>query len=232
MASKEPTKQPKKRGQRLAQVRTAYTMTAKADPKVGLVIAAVGLGVLAIFVAVGFLVGHPIYLGLVGIAFALLAMVVVFGKRAEKAAYAQVEGQPGAAAAVLNTLKRGWTVTPAVAATRNSDVIHRAVGRSGVVLVAEGAPTRVGGLVAQERKKLGRIVPDVPVYDFHAGNGEGQIPLRRLQREVMKLPRSLKPAEVAEIERRLKALGSLNVPIPKGPMPRNARMPRGPRGSR
>ena len=229
MASEQPKK---KRGQQLAQIRTAYSMTRKADPKVGLLTFGVGLLVLAVFVGIGFLVDHPIYLGLVGLAFALLAMVVVFGRRAERAAYAQVEGQPGAAAAVLNSLRRGWTVTPGVAATRNQDVVHRAIGRAGVVLVSEGASTRVGALLAQEKKKLGRIVPDVPVYDFQSGNGEGQIPLKKLQREVMKLPRTLKPGQVAEVDRRLKAMGSMNLPIPKGPMPRNVRMPKGPRGMR
>jgi hypothetical protein len=229
MASDEKKKQ---RGQRLSQVRAAYTMTKQGDPKVGLIVAAVGLVVLAAFIGLGFLVGHPIYLGLVGVAFALLAMVIVFGRRAEKAAYAQVEGQPGAAAAVLNTLRRGWTVTPGVAATRNQDIVHRAVGRPGVVLVAEGSPSRLGNLLAQEKKKYARILPDVPLYDIQAGNGEGQVPLRKLQREVAKLPRNLRPAQVAEIERRLKAMQTMNLPIPKGPMPKNVRMPKGPRGMR
>jgi hypothetical protein len=119
-----------------------------------------------------------------------------------------------------------------VAVTRNQDVVHRAIGRPGVVLVAEGTPTRLPNLLAQEKKKLGRVVPDVPIYDFQAGNADGQVPLRKLQREVMKLPRNLKPGQVAEVERRLKAMGSLNAPIPKGPVPRNVRMPRGPRGMR
>jgi hypothetical protein len=232
-AGTAPKKQKKERGARLGQIRAAYSMTRKADPKVGWIVAGVGLLVLAVFIGIGFLIGHPIYLGLVGLAFAFLAMVVVFGRRAEKAAYAQVEGQPGAAAAVLNTLRRGWTVTPAVAATRNQDIVHRAIGRPGVVLVAEGSPTRVVNLLAQEKKKLGRIVPDVPVYEFQAGNEEGQVPLRKLQRTVMKLPRTLKPAQVAEVDKRLKAMGNMALPIPKGPMPRNMRMPKGgPRGNR
>jgi hypothetical protein len=130
----------------------------------------------------------------------------------------------------MNTLRRGWTVTPAIAVTRNQDIVHRAVGRPGVVLVGEGSPARVGNLLAQEKKKLSRVVPDVPVYEFQAGDEEGQIPLRKLPRQIMKLPRNIKPAQVAEVEKRLKAMGSLNLPIPKGPLPKNARMPRGPRG--
>jgi len=214
---------------RTAQIRAAYTMTRKVDPMVGWVTLAAGLLTLAVFVAIGLLVGYPYYLGFIGLALGLLAATIVFGRRAEKAAFTQVEGQPGAAAAALNMLRRGWTVTPAVAVTRNQDIVHRAVGRPGVVLVGEGAPSRVANLLATEKKKVARFVPDVPIYDFQAGNDAGQIPLRKLNRSLMKLPRNLKTYQVAEVNRRLKALGTMNLPIPKGPMPRGMRMPRGPR---
>jgi hypothetical protein len=159
----------------------------------------------------------------------VLAATIVFGRRAEKAAFSQVEGQPGAAAAALNMLRRGWTVTPGVAVTRNQDLVHRAVGRPGVVLIAEGSPTRLPNLLAQEKKKVARFVPDVPIYDVQAGNEEGQISLRKLNRHLMKLPRNLKNDQVSEVNRRLKAVGTMNLPIPKGPMPKNMRMPKGPR---
>ncbi len=113
---------------------------------------------------------------------------------------------------------------------RNQDIVHRAVGRPGVVLVAEGSSTRLGSLLATEKKKVARFVPDVPIYDLQAGNEAGQVPLRKLNRHLMKLPRNLKSDQVIEVNRRLKALGTMNLPIPKGPMPRNVRMPKGPRG--
>jgi hypothetical protein len=191
---------------------------------------ATGFLVLAVTLAIGFLIGHPVYLGLIGLMLGFLAATIVFGRRAERAAFRQVEGQPGAAAAALNMLRRGWTVTPAVAVTRNQDVVHRAVGRPGVVLVGEGSPSRVGNLLATEKRKVARFVPDVPIYDVQAGSEAGQIPLRKLNGHLMKLPRNLKTYQVAEVNRRLKALGTTNLPIPKGPMPRNARMPKGPRG--
>jgi hypothetical protein len=180
--------------------------------------------------AIGFLVGHPVYLGILGFMAGFLTATIVFGKRAEKAAFSQVEGQPGAAAAALNMLRRGWAVTPAVAVTRNQDIVHRAVGRPGVVLIGEGAPTRVQALLATEKKKVARYVPDVPVYDVQAGNAEGQVPLRRLNNHLMKLPRNLTNTQVTEVNRRLKAIGTMPLPVPKGPMPKNVRMPRGPRG--
>jgi hypothetical protein len=219
-----------KKPSRTAQIRQAYSMTRKSDPRVGWVTLATFLGVLVVLLAIGFLIGHPVYVGIMGVMFAFLAATIVFGRRAEKAAFSQVEGQPGAAAAALNMLRKGWTVTPGVAVTRNQDLVHRAVGRAGVVLIAEGGgPSRLGNLLAQEKKKVARFVPDVPIYDFQAGNDEGQVPLRKLNKHLMKLPRNLKNDQVSEVNRRLKALGSMTLPIPKGPMPRNIQRG-GPRG--
>jgi hypothetical protein len=220
---------PPKQG-RGAPLRSAYTMTRKVDPMVGWVTFAAALLVFGVVLALGFLVGHPVYLGIMGVLAGFLVATIVFGKRAEKAAFSQVDGQPGAAAAALNMLRRGWSVTPAVAVTRNQDIVHRALGRPGVVLIGEGVPSRVQALLVTEKKKVARYVPDVPVYDVQAGNGDGQVPLRKLNNHLMKLPRNLTTTQVSEVNRRLKALGTMNLPIPKGPMPKGMRMPRGPRG--
>jgi len=233
MARKDDSAQdagaPAKQG-RVAQIRSAYTMTRKVDPMVGWVTLATALLVFAVVLALGFLIGHPVYLGIMGLLAGFLVATIVFGKRAEKAAFSQVDGQPGAAAAALNMLRKGWAVTPAVAVTRNQDIVHRAVGRPGVVLIGEGAPSRVQALLVTEKKKVARYVPDVPIYDVQAGNNDGQIPLRKLNRHLMKLPRNLTTNQVSEVNRRLKALGTMSLPIPKGPMPKGMRMPRGPRG--
>jgi hypothetical protein len=154
---------------------------------------------------------------------------VIFGRRAERAAYSQIEGQTGAAAASLNLLRRGWTVSPAVAVTKNSDLVHRVVGRPGVVLVGEGAPTRIGNLLLQEKRKIARVAPEVAIHELVAGNGEGQVPLRKLSRRIMKLPKTLTPKQVTELNYRLKAIGAQQgpLPIPKGPMPKSARQAKG-----
>ncbi len=230
MARKDdtPAGTPAKQG-RIAQIRSAYTMTRRVDRMVGWVTLAAGLLTFAVLLAIGFLVGHPVYLAFLGFMAAVLVATVVFGKRAERAAFSQVDGQPGAAAAALNMLRRGWVVTPAVAVTRNQDIVHRAVGRPGVVLIGEGVPSRVQALLATEKKKVARFVPDVPVYDLQAGNEDGQVPLRKLNNRLMKMPRNLTTTQVTEVNRRLKALGTMSLPIPKGPMPKSARMPRGPR---
>ncbi|MFF0729486.1 DUF4191 domain-containing protein [Streptomyces sp. NPDC004134] len=226
MASSEPT--PENTG-RLKQIALTYKMTRRADPKVGLIVAGVGILVLGAALGIGFLIGHPIYLGIVGFLLALLGMAIIFGRRAEAAAFGQMEGQPGAAAAVLDNMKRGWTVTPAVSMTRQQDVVHRAVGKAGIVLVGEGNPNRLKGLLAAEKKKMNRVVADVPVHDVVVGNDEGQVPLKKLRATLVKLPRVLQGPQVTQVNDRLKALGDLmsNMPIPKGPMPKGMRMPKG-----
>jgi hypothetical protein len=167
------------------------------------------------------LVGHPVYLGILGFPLAFLAMAVVFGRRAERAAFGQMEGQPGAAAAVLENVGRGWSVTPAVAMNRSQDVVHRAVGRPGIVLVAEGNPNRLKSLLAAEKKKMQRLVADAPVHELIVGTGEGEVPLKKLRTTLLKLPRVLLGSQVTTVNDRLRAMGDLmsNMPLPKGPMP-------------
>ncbi|MEU1629089.1 DUF4191 domain-containing protein [Streptomyces sp. NPDC020096] len=213
---------------RLKQIGLTYKMTRRVDPKVGLVVAGVGIVTFGVILAVGFLIGHPVYAGILGFLLAFLAMAIVFGRRAERAAFGQMENQPGAAAAVLENIGRGWTVTPAVAMNRNQDLVHRAVGRAGIVLVGEGNPVRVKALLAAEKKKMARVAVEAPVTDIIVGSGEGEVSLKKIRTTLLKLPRVLPGPKVTEINDRLKALGDLmsNMPVPKGPMPKNARMPK------
>jgi len=212
---------------RFAQIRETYRLTRRADPQLPWILLGLFVLVLGVFLAIGFLTKSPWFWGIIGFPFAVLAVTYVFGRRAEKAAYASVEGQVGAAASVLSALRKGWFVTPAVGMTKNQDFVHRVIGRPGVVLVSEAPPSRAGALLANERKRHARFLGETPIFEIQAGNGEGQVPLRKLQGAVMKLPRNLKPAEVAAVRKRLDALTSTPLPIPKGPLPKGARMPRG-----
>lgn len=225
MARKEDSENPG----RLKQIALTYKMTRRADRAIGWILAGVGLVTFGVLLAIGFLIGHPVYAGILGAVLGLLAMAIVFGRRAEKAAFGQMEGQPGAAAAVLENIGRGWTVTPAVAMNRSQDVVHRAVGRPGIVLVGEGNPNRLRSLLASEKKRMARVVSDVPVHDFIVGDGDGQVNLKKLRTTLLKLPRVLAGGQVTQVNDRLRAMGDLmsNMPIPKGPMPKGMRMPRG-----
>ncbi|QMU68473.1 DUF4191 domain-containing protein [Streptacidiphilus sp. P02-A3a] len=214
---------------RLKQIRLAYTMTKRVDPKIGLITAGIGIGTFAVLLVIGFVLGHPIYLGILGFVLGVLGAVIIFGRRAERAAFGQMEGQPGAAAAVLNNIKRGWVITPVVAATRQQDAIHRAVGRPGIVLVAEGNVNRLRPMLAEEKRKMNRMIGNVPVIDIIVGDGEGQVPLKKLHMHLTKMPRTIPAAQVTQINDRLRAMGDMmsNAPIPKGPLPKGARMPKG-----
>jgi hypothetical protein len=212
---------------RIAQVRTVWSMASKSDPKLALRVFLPALGVLAVLVVVGVLLGHLIYFSILAVVGALLTGTAIFGRRATSTMYAQVEGQPGAAASVLQTLRGDWRVTPAVAITRNMDLVHRVVGRPGIVLVGEGSTAQLRQLIVDQKKKIGRVAPDTPIHDIIVGDDDGQVPLRKLQREVMKMPRVIKGGEIGAVEQRMRAIGGTAMPLPKGPMPKSGRVPRG-----
>ncbi len=139
--------------------------------------------------------------------------------------FAQAEGTPGAAGWVLqNNLRGDWRPTLSIAGTSQLDAVHRLVGRPGVVLVGEGAPHRVRGLIAQEKKKVARIAGDTPIYDVIVGTGATEVTLRKLNTYLFKLPRNLNREQVAALDKRLQALGGGKPPLPQGPMPTNAKM--------
>jgi Domain of unknown function (DUF4191) len=213
---------------RLKQIRLVAGVIRKSNPKAMPITIGSGLGVLVVMVVLGLVVG-PLWLFIVlGVFLGLLVTLILFGRFSQSAQFAAIEGQPGAAAAVLQNMRGNWTVSPAIAGNRNMDVVHRAVGRPGVILIGEGSPTRLASLLAAEKKRVARVAYEVPITEFLIGNGEGQIPISKLQRKVMRLPRQLKPAAVSDINHRLKALQP-TMQAPKGPIPKNARQPRMPR---
>ncbi|MBB5957376.1 hypothetical protein FHS29_003971 [Saccharothrix tamanrassetensis] len=159
-----------------------------------------------------------------GIAVGALLAVIVFGRRVQRNVYAKADGQPGAAGWALDNLRGRWRVTQAVAGTTSGDMVHRVIGRPGVVLVAEGAPHRVKGLLAQEKKRVARVIGETPIYDVIVGSEEGQVALRKLQSHLMKLPRNISTAQVDTLENRLAALASRGAAMPKGPLPQGAKM--------
>ena len=218
--------------ERLSALRQNYAMTRKAYPWVG-------LEMLGLFVVVTAVVAVPVGLLwnwitglLIAVPLGLLAAVAWFSRRAMKAAYASIEGQPGAAAAVIQSLRGNWSVTPAVAVTKNSDIVSRAVGRCGVVLVSEGPSARVQHLLANERKKTARWLPEIPIFEIQVGTETGQVRVAALQKELNRLPKALRPAEVNDVRRRLEALSKREspVPLPKGPLPKGGKIPKSMRG--
>ncbi|GLW10581.1 membrane protein [Microtetraspora sp. NBRC 13810] len=227
MAKKPDTATPERPG-RIKQLRMIAQIIKQANPKGMPIVYASVLGTFVVCVVIGLVTGWIWYALLIGLMLAVTVGLVVFGQLAQRAQYSMLHGQLGAAAAILDGMRGNWDVTPAVAVNRDQDVVHRVVGYPGIVLVSEGPGSRVQKMLLAEKKRVQRVAIDVPVYDVQCGDADNQIPLAKLQRHLMKLPRNLKKPAVAEVKYRLRALPQ-TLPVPKGPVPRGARMPRGPK---
>ncbi len=225
-----PNAMPTKRRQQLVQ---AYKMASKTDRLLGVWILAAFL----VFGALGFLLGSllpgpvwafPVVLGLL---LGVLGALLVFGRRAQRAAYGQMEGQRGASIAALSQLRRGWKVNPQpIGFTKQQDLVFRVIGPPGVVLVAEGNGARVKQLLATEKRNHERVLgASTPVHEVICGDGEGEVALGKIVRHVQKLGRQVKPAEMTDILNRLKALDAQRgmMPVPKGPVPTSMKGQRG-----
>jgi hypothetical protein len=207
------------------QIREAYKVTKAEKPWIGAAMAFIFLAVTGIGVIIGSTTGHPIYSAFIAIPFAFLSAMFFFSFVANRAAYASIEGVMGAGASVMMAIRRGFTTTPMVSVNKQQDMVHRAVGRAGVILVGEGS-NGVRTLLADEAKKVERFVPGVPVTTLIVGDGEGRVAINKLQRTMKKLPKQISNNQLREVRSRLKAVGGMNMPIPKGPMPKNLRVPK------
>ena len=220
---KRKKKEAKIKKPRFQTFRDAYKVTRAEKPWIGAALIAIFLLVLVVGVTLGFIFDHPIYGGFVTLPLAALATMFFFTRVAGSAAYASIEGQIGAGASVLMAIRKGWTTTPAVAVNKQQDMVHRSVGRAGIVLTGEGG-FAVRQMVQDEKRKSERYAPGVPVIELFVGDGEGQVPLRKLQKHVTKLPKKLTPHQMREVRARLKAVGGMSLPIPKGPMPKGVKL--------
>jgi hypothetical protein len=210
--------------QRRAQVLQAFNIQRREDKVLLPLMIGVFLVVTAVVFGLGFLVGQQWVALPLGLTLGVLSAILIFGRRVQRNVFAKAEGQPGAAAWALENLRGGWKVTPAVAGTTQLDAVHRVIGRPGVVLVAEGAPHRLKPLLAQEKKRVSRLIGDTPIYDVTVGNGEGQVPLAKLPRHLAKLPRNVTSAQIAGLENKLAVLATRAAAMPKGPLPQGAKL--------
>lgn len=217
---------PKKQG-RLRQLKAVYDMTVKVDPATRWWILLAFAAPLVIGLVIGIATGHPIYFAILGLMVGVLAAMFVLARRAERAAYLNIAGQKGAAGAALGSIRRGWTVEqePVAVDPRSQDMVFRAVGRPGIVLVGDGPASRVKKLLEGERRKVARIAPNVPVHLMSVGDGgaDGEVPLAKVAGRVQRLKPVLTKGEVAAVQKRLKALGGLRPPVPQGIDPMRAR---------
>ncbi len=221
---KRKTEKPAKKPGRIKQIRQVFTMTRKQDPNVVWLMLLAFLGTVAVGLLIGFLIQNVVTLLIVAIPLGVLAAVFILSRRAERAAFAQIEGRPGASGAALSVLRRGWILEeqPVSVNPRTQDAVFRAIGRPGIVLVTEGPSHRVRQLITAERRKMSRIVPNVPIHVIETGDGKGQVPLAQVAKKAQKLKNQLQKREVQAVDKRLTAIGN-KLPIPKGIDPYKAR---------
>jgi hypothetical protein len=203
---------------RFQTFRDAYSVTKSVKPWIAFALIGVFLAVWAVGIAIGVAI-----VAFVSLPIALLAAMFFFTRQASTAAYSSIEGQIGAGASVLMAIRKGWTTTPAVAVARNQDMVHRSVGRAGIVLVGEGSQG-VKQMLNDERRKSERFAPGVPITEVIVGDLEGQVSIRKLQKHLAKLPKKLSAHQMREVRARLKAVGGMSMPIPKGPLPKGVRI--------
>jgi hypothetical protein len=209
---------------RRGQIFEAFKMQRREDKALVPLMIAVLVGVAAVAFLIGLIWDMQwAFLG-PGVVLGALGAVLLFGRRVSRTVYAKADGQPGAAGWALDNLRGNWRVTQAVAGTTQLDAVHRVLGLPGVILVAEGAPHRVKSLLAQEKKRLSRVVGSTPIYDVIVGNGEGEVPLRKLQHHMTRLPHNISKAEVDRLEKGMAALANRGAALPKGPLPPGAKM--------
>jgi hypothetical protein len=218
---KKKTKEKKIKSPRFQAFRDAYKVTKSVKPWISIALAAIFLLTWVIGISIGVAFNHPVYFGFIFLPVSLLTAMLFFTRQAGTAAYSSIEGQMGAGASVLMAIRKGWTTTPAVAVAKNQDMVHRSVGRAGIVLTGEGS-NAVNQMLIEERKKTERFAPGVPIALVVVGDEKGQVSLRKLQKHLQRMPKKLTAHQMREVRARLKAVGGLSMPIPKGPMPTRA----------
>jgi hypothetical protein len=233
--SKEKTpKKPKEDG-RIKQMWQVFKMTRRYDKNIVplLLLSLLGPVAVGLVVALFFGDGNGFAVALwvvAGLLAGILIALIVLGRRAEAAAYGQIEGQPGAVGAVLrSSLKRTWrgSEMPVAVNAKTQDAVYRAVGRGGVVLIGEGPKSRTTRMLEDERRKVLRVLPNVPVTFFYVGPDADALALHKIPNKLARIKQTLTKPEVLAVSNRLTSLGSANLPIPKGVDPLKTRPQRG-----
>jgi hypothetical protein len=212
-------------GTRLKQIGQVFSFTAKQDkwfiPLLAVaVLIPLALTVLTVLLGYGY-IWIPI-----GVMVALLGALIVLNLRSNAAMMNAAEGQPGAAASIMENMRGDWRVRAAASSTTQFDMVHIVIGRPGVILLGEGQPQRVRSLMGQEKRRLSKVIGNAPLYDYLIGPGDDQLSIRKLRTTVMKLPRNLTGKDVNALDKRLAALMA-RPQMPKGAIPKNMRPSKG-----
>ncbi|MDO5683099.1 MAG: DUF4191 domain-containing protein [Propionibacteriaceae bacterium] len=238
-AAKEARKNSKDPNQmgRFRQIWESYKLTAEFDKSLTPLTILCFVVPIVIVVVIGLVTKAAwitwIMMILTGLMAGLLLAMLLLIRKTKKATYQKYAGEVGSAEVALQMLGNKWVHDPVIAATKHKDVVHRAVGPAGIVLVSEGDPNRARQLLLTEQRKHEKFISNVVVHSIQMGDKDGQVPLKDLEKHVRKLPKTLQPHQVTDVRNRLRAIDAVRpkVPIPKGPVPTSMKgMRKGMRG--
>lgn len=221
-------KDPNKKG-RIRQMVEVYKFTHKADRTTTPYMILGAVISLAVAITLSLLILGSIWYGIfMGLAVALLVAMFILARKAETAAFTRIKGQPGAALAAMQSIRRGWNVyeEPVQLDPRSQKMLFRASGRAGIAIVADDGSSISMKMMDKETKRIKRVLHNepVPIHRIIVGDGEGQTPLHKLPKYMTRMKKTLTKDESAQVGKRIAALTPpLRSTVPKGVDPMNAR---------
>ena len=234
MARVEQPAKKVKEPNRIKQMFDVFQMTRKYDNRAIWFMLLGGVPPIILGFLLGFLLPNSNLLSeisypIIGLLAGILIAMIILGRRAERAAYSQIEGQAGAVGAVLkNSVRRGWQTSemPVNVSPRTQDAVYRAIGRGGVALIGEGPKSRTQRMLEDERRTVARVLPNVPITFLYVGPDSDSTPLYKLPARLQRIKPALRKAEVIAVGNRLASLSKPPVGIPKGMDPNRVRAQR------
>ena len=214
---------------RIKQIIEVYKYTQEVDRStLPLMLVAIAASIAVGVLLTVLIFSSPWYGIFMGLAVGVLIAMMILARKAERAAFGRIKGQPGAALAAMQSIRRGWNVDeePVQIDPRSQKMLFRASGRAGIAIVAEDSSSVSMKLLEKERRNIRRVLQhdNVPVHQLVVGDDEGEIPLHKLPTHMQRMKKQLTKDEAAQVSKRLTALQrSLRQSIPKGVDPMRAR---------
>ncbi|MBS1674209.1 MAG: DUF4191 domain-containing protein [Actinobacteria bacterium] len=233
--AKSPTATEKRPGF-FSQLRSLFGFTREIYPwlpwaQIAILVAGVLVGLVIGYLIPPFQIWSLVLWGITGLLGGVLGAMFLMTRLSTTAMYRKIDGMPGAAGHVISTsLGRSWQASevPVGVNPKTQDAVYRAIGRGGIVVVAEGARGRLTRLVKDEKTKAMRVAQGVPVNVFYVGHGEDDVTIAHLAKTIKKLPKAIDTATMAAVIKRMESVSQsvASLPIPKGIDPLKTRAPR------
>lgn len=208
-----------------ANVIDVIKMVSQYESKLPLYLA-LGFALPFLIVLIIAIVLHHWFLIILAVLVGLVGFLIVLNKVSDKTVYNQIKDQPGGSSAILKSIKVAGSVfdeKPVFIDPKTYDMAFRGVTRAGIIFVTEGPIKRVKKPLEREIQKVRKTVANVAVHTIHVGTEQGQIPLKKLKLTVSKLKPVLTKQELEQVKKRMHALGTMKMPIPKGMDPSKTR---------